>query len=65
MPSRELLRRLRRVGVTVDSIRGKGSHVLVLRDGRRSIVPTGSGELRRGTVLRILRDPELQLEDLR
>jgi predicted RNA binding protein YcfA (HicA-like mRNA interferase family) len=37
---------------------------LVTRDGRRSIVPTGSGDLRRGTLLRILRDLELRLEDL-
>jgi predicted RNA binding protein YcfA (HicA-like mRNA interferase family) len=35
-----------------------------MRDGRKSIVPTGSGEVRRGTLMRILRDLELQLEDL-
>jgi predicted RNA binding protein YcfA (HicA-like mRNA interferase family) len=65
MTSRELLRKLRRLGVTVDPGRGKGGHVRVERDGRRSIVPTGSGEVRRGTLLRILRDLELRLDDLR
>jgi hypothetical protein len=37
---------------------------MVARNGRKSIVPTGSGEVRRGTLLRILRDLELRLEDL-
>lgn len=64
MTSRELLRKLRRLGVTIDPGRGKGGHVLVTRDGRRSIVPTGSGEVRRGTLRRILRDLELRPEDL-
>jgi predicted RNA binding protein YcfA (HicA-like mRNA interferase family) len=64
MTSRELLRKLRRAGVSVDPGRGKGGHVQVMRDGRKSIVPTGSGEVRRGTLMRILRDLELQLEDL-
>ena len=64
MTSRELLRKLRHHGVTVDPGRGKGGHVRVERDGRISIIPTGSGDLRRGTLLRILRDLELRLEDL-
>lgn len=64
MTSRELLRKLRRVGVTVDPGRGKGGHVQVMRDGRKSIVPTGGGDLRRGTLLRILRDLEVRPEDL-
>jgi predicted RNA binding protein YcfA (HicA-like mRNA interferase family) len=46
MTSRELLRKLRRLGVTIDPGRGKGSHVLVERNGRKSIVPTDSGDLR-------------------
>ena len=64
MTSRELLRKLRRVGVTVDPDRGKGGHVRGERNGRKSIVPTGSGDLRRGTLLRILRDLEVKPEDL-
>ncbi len=64
MTSRELLRKLRRIGVTVDADRGKGGHVRVERNGRKSIVPTGSGDLRRGTLLRILRDLEVKPEDL-
>ena len=65
MTSRELLRKLRHLGVTVDPSRGKGGHVQVVREGRKSIVPTGSGEIRRGTMMRILRDLDLTLDALR
>src|SRR5213076_1117351 len=64
MTSRELLRKLRRLGPTVDPARGKGGHVQVELRGRKSIVPTGSGEIRRGTLFAILRDLRLRLEDL-
>jgi predicted RNA binding protein YcfA (HicA-like mRNA interferase family) len=64
MTSRELLRKLRRLGVTVDPARGKGGHVQVELRGHKSIVPTGSGEIRRGTLFAILRDLRLRLEDL-
>ena len=45
--------------------RGKGGHIRVELAGRKSIVPTGSGEIRRGTLFTILRDLGLRLEDLR
>jgi predicted RNA binding protein YcfA (HicA-like mRNA interferase family) len=64
MTSRELLRKLRRLGVTIDPARGKGGHIMVRHEGRRSIIPTGSGEMRRGTLLRILRDLGLRQDDL-
>jgi predicted RNA binding protein YcfA (HicA-like mRNA interferase family) len=64
MTSRELLRKLRRLGATIDPARGKGGHVQVELRGRKSIVPTGSGEIRRGTLFAILRDLRLRLEDL-
>lgn len=65
MTSREkLLRKLRRLGATVDPARGKGGHVQVELRGRKSIVPTGSGEIRRGTLFSILRDLRLTLDDL-
>jgi predicted RNA binding protein YcfA (HicA-like mRNA interferase family) len=64
MTSRELLRKLRRLGATVDPARGKGGHVQAARGDRISIVPTGSGELRTGTLMRILRDLDLRLGDL-
>ena len=65
MTSRELLRKLRHLGVAVDPSRGKGGHVQVTRSARKSIVPTGSGEIRRGTLMRILRDLDLTIGDLR
>ena len=64
MTSRELLRKLRRLGTTVDPARGKGGHVQIELRGRKSIVPTGSGEIRRGTLFAILRDLRLTPDDL-
>lgn len=64
MTSRELLRRLRRLGATVEPSRGKGGHVRVEYDGRKTIVPTGTHEIRRGTFFSILRDLGLRPEDL-
>jgi predicted RNA binding protein YcfA (HicA-like mRNA interferase family) len=63
--SRELIRKLRRLGAEFDPGRGKGGHIRVELAGRRSIVPTGSGEIRTGTLFMILRDLGLRLEDLR
>jgi mRNA interferase HicA len=63
--SRELLRRLRRLGATVDPSRGKGGHVMVSLNGRNSAVPTGSGEIPTGTFHAILRKLGLRPEDLR
>ena len=65
MKSSELLRKLRRLGATVQPQRGKGGHVRVELSGRRTIVPTGSGEIRTGTLHSILRDLGLRLDDLR
>jgi predicted RNA binding protein YcfA (HicA-like mRNA interferase family) len=64
MTSNELLRRLRRMGARVVTDRGKGGHVMVLFDGRRTFVPTSAGEVKRGTLLGILRQLGLRLEDL-
>jgi predicted RNA binding protein YcfA (HicA-like mRNA interferase family) len=55
MTSRELLRRLRRVGARIVTDCGKGGHVTVERNGRITYVPTGSGELRTGTLQAILK----------
>ena len=65
MTSRELIRKLRRLGAEFEPGRGKGGHIRVELSGRKSIVPTGSGEIRRGTLFAILRDLALRLEDLR
>jgi predicted RNA binding protein YcfA (HicA-like mRNA interferase family) len=64
MTSSELLRRLRRLGVETVPDRGKGGHVMVVLDGRRAFVPTGSGDIKRGTLLGILRTLGLRLQDL-
>ena len=64
MKSGELLRRLRRLGARVQPQRGKGGHVRVVLGARR-IVPTGSKEIRTGTLHSILRDLGLRLDDLR
>ena len=64
MKSRELLRKLLGVGATIEPNRGKGGHVQVELGGRKSIVPTGSKDVRRGTLFAILRDLGLRPEDL-
>ena len=65
MTSNELLRLLRRAGAAVVPDRGKGGHVMVELHGRRAFVPTGSGEVKRGTLLGILKQLGLRLDDLR
>jgi predicted RNA binding protein YcfA (HicA-like mRNA interferase family) len=65
MTSRELLRRLRRLGAEVDPSRGKGGHVMVWLRARHAAVPTGSGEIATGTFRAILRELDLRPEDLR
>jgi len=65
MTGRELLRKLRRLGVRVEPSRGKGGHVRVVCGGRSSYVPTGSGELKRGLVHAVLKDLGLTIDDLR
>jgi len=64
MTSRECLRRLRRLGAEIVTGRGKGGHVLVLLDGRRTVVPTGSGELPPGTLATIRRQFGLNCDQL-
>ena len=65
MSSNELLRLLRRAGARIVTDRGKGGHVMVLLAGRKTFVPTGSGELRPGTLRAIPRDLAVSLDDLR
>jgi predicted RNA binding protein YcfA (HicA-like mRNA interferase family) len=65
MTANELLRRLRRLGVTVVPNRGKGGHVRVERNGLVSHVPTGTGDLKTGLVQGVLRQLGLTMRDLR
>jgi hypothetical protein len=53
MTSSELLRKLRRSGARVVTGRGTGGHVMVVLDKRCASVPTGSGEIKRGTLVGI------------
>lgn len=65
MKATELIHRLRRLGgVTVIPSRGKGGHVRVERGDRVTHVPTGSGELKTGTLHGILRQLGLNIRDL-
>jgi hypothetical protein len=38
---------------------------MVVLNGRRTFVPTGAGEIKRGTLLNILKALELRLDDLK
>jgi hypothetical protein len=42
-----------------------GGHVMVVLNGRRSFVPTGTGEIKHGTLLGILKALELRLDELK
>lgn len=64
MTSRELLRRLRRLGAEIVTGRGKGGHVQVRLNGRVTYVPTGTGELATGTLGSILRALRLTRDEL-
>jgi predicted RNA binding protein YcfA (HicA-like mRNA interferase family) len=64
MTSRELLRRLRRLGAEVVTGRGKGGHVMVRLGGRESYVPTGRGEVKTGTLAAILKQLDLRRDQL-
>jgi predicted RNA binding protein YcfA (HicA-like mRNA interferase family) len=65
MTSSELLRKLRRLGARVVTGRGKGGHVMVLLNAHKTFVPTGSRELKGGTLRAILHDLGLAIDDLR
>jgi predicted RNA binding protein YcfA (HicA-like mRNA interferase family) len=64
MTSRELLRRLRRVGAEIVPGRGKGGHVMVRRGKTATYVPTGSGEVPSGTLAAILRGLGLRRDQI-
>jgi predicted RNA binding protein YcfA (HicA-like mRNA interferase family) len=60
--SNGVLRLLRRTGAVVVADPGKGGQVMVTLAGRRTFVPTGTGELRPGTLHAILRDLAVTLD---
>lgn len=64
MTSRELQRRLRRLGATFDRSRGRGAHVMVELRGKRTVLPTYSGDMPSGTVRAVLRQLGLNERDL-
>jgi len=65
MTAKELLRKLRARGATVDPSHGKGSHVAVMLNGRITYVPVhGRRELPAGTLRAILRQLGINPRDL-
>ena len=64
MTSRELLRRLRRVGAEIVPGRGKGGHVMVRRGAMVTYLPTGSGEVPPGTLGAILKGLGLRRDQI-
>ena len=55
--AKELKRYLKKRGCRFDSTRGKGSHIMVIRGGRQTILPMHSGKgLSAGLVNGILKD---------
>ena len=55
MRANELLRKLKRLGATTETSRGKGGHVLVRLNGKQTTVPTASGDIKTGTFKNILK----------
>ena len=65
MTSRELLRKLRRVGVTVDPSRGKGSHSTLYYGERFTVVKDRRKQCGPGLLNKMLTDLGLSRRDLR
>ena len=65
MNAQELIRKLKRLGATIDPSRGRGGHRMVVRDGRVTFIPVhgGNRELGSGLVHRILKDLGLRKKD--
>lgn len=49
----EFLRWLKKNGATIDAAKGKGSHIKVILNGKQTVVPGHSKELKTGTVAAI------------
>ena len=64
MKANELLRKLSRLGATVTTGRGKGGHVMVQFNGKTTYIPTGSADLKKGTLAAILKQLDLTPSDL-
>lgn len=65
MKSTELLRKLNRMGAEVIPNRGKGGHVLVILNGRRTTIATNSrADIAKGTFHAILKQLGITREQL-
>jgi predicted RNA binding protein YcfA (HicA-like mRNA interferase family) len=60
----ELLRILAKLGATIDRSHGKGGHVMVKLNDGMTPIPTGSKEIKKGTLHSILRNLKLTQNDL-
>ena len=71
MTGREFIRRVTRIGrergvkVSVDSERGKGSHIILYYGKRKTIVKDRRKELGPGLLSALIRDIGLEREDFR
>ncbi len=62
---RQVIAALNQVGFEVARVRGS-HHILIHRDGRRTVVPVHSGEtIGRGLLTRILRDCRITRDEFR
>ena len=62
---RQVISALNQVGFEVARVRGS-HHILIHRDGRRTVVPVHSGEtIGRGLLTRILRDCQITRDEFR
>ena len=62
---RQVIAALNQVGFEVARVRGS-HHILIHRDGRRTVVPVHSGEtIGRGLLTRILRDCQITRDEFR
>ena len=68
MRANELLRRLRSISATrnwpLDERQGKGAHLIVVLNGRRSVISMHSGDMPTGTYRAILKALGLKPDDL-
>lgn len=61
--SRDIVRKLERLGFVLDRVSGSHQIFMNLDSGRRAVVPKHNGDLPKGTVKSILRESGISLEE--
>jgi len=64
MTVKDLLKKLKALGATVNPSRGKGAHVQVVLNGRTSVIPVHAGDIKKGTLHAICKQLGLKENDL-